>query len=136
MTGMTGTPTYDPRQDVNAFYRSLADGSLGSADAGDVADLADRAEGASDKTLAYLGLGGAEAIPGIVRDQLMDAYYDEVASQACTEGMEAMGDGAAEDLRNRIDSVAARVCVPFETVAAAYDDPVSYDRIMETYYRS
>lgn len=127
---------YNPKSDLDAFYGALASGSLAQMDAGDVVDLADRADSGSGRTLEYLGMGRKDAPPGFVRDQLLDTYYGELAAVACAEGAEAADAEASSDLRHRMESVAARACVPFDTVMSALDDPVSYDRIMETYYRS
>lgn len=130
---MTYPVPYDPKPDLDAFYGALASSDLGRADPDSVMDLVDRVAavpGQASRSLRF------------PPDTPADAYRDSMLSVYCAEAArvpDAYDAADAVDIdakARRLDGIAYRVSMPVSDVAAAADDPVAFDRMMETYYRS
>lgn len=123
---------YDPKEDLDAFYGAMADGSLATVDPDDVFDLVDRVAahpGAALHSLRMTSAGDAPAEE--VRRAMLDGYYESVASSVPLDI-----DGG--DMARGFSDIAStsRVAPEDFEAAVALQDDAALDRIMETYYRS
>lgn len=129
---MTGAP-YDPKPDLDAFYGALASGDLGRADPDGVFDLIDRVASASQQSARSLRLP-ADVPPEAFRESMVSGYLAEASR--LPDVYDVADAVMADTASRRLDGIAYRVSLPVADVAAAVDDPVAFDRMMETYYRS